>query len=71
MDGRQLYRRLAAERPGCLPVLYMSGYAGRVIPDEELQTAENFIQKPFTPVLLTRKIEAALNSSFGSALSDA
>jgi two-component system, cell cycle sensor histidine kinase and response regulator CckA len=61
LTGRQLAGRLAGQRPG-LAVLYMSGYTddaivhhGRLDPD----TA--FLQKPFTPESLLRRVRDVLD----------
>ncbi|HEX9054977.1 MAG TPA: CHASE3 domain-containing protein [Gemmatimonadales bacterium] len=61
LTGRQLAGRLAGQRPG-LAVLYMSGYTddaivhhGRLDPD----TA--FLQKPFTPETLLRRVRDVLD----------
>ena len=61
MDGRKLYERLAAQRPG-LKVLYMSGYAdatrGAASP---LGGAASSLPKPFTPVDLLNEVRKALS----------
>jgi two-component system cell cycle sensor histidine kinase/response regulator CckA len=73
LDGRTMGDRLREVRPG-LPVLFMSGY-----PEEEvhgsgqLEEGRPFIQKPFTPQDLARKVRqmldetAATSSSAGGA----
>jgi len=48
MDGYQLARYLAAERPD-LPVLFLSGYG-------DVDIASPFLQKPFSPDALVRKV---------------
>jgi len=60
MSGRQLSERLPRDRPG-LPVLFMSGYTdnaighqGRLDPDTE------FVQKPFRPDTLLRRVRQVL-----------
>ncbi len=62
MTGRQLGRKVRADRPG-LPIIYMSGFspdiAGR---DLELQPGEAFLQKPFMANELLRAISASLGS---------
>ena len=61
MNGRELYRRLAALRPD-LKVLYMSGYTDNVILHHGiLETGINFIQKPFSVQGLANKIRTILN----------
>jgi DNA-binding NtrC family response regulator len=62
MNGRELVEKLVASRPG-LPCLLMSGYA-----DDEIlrrgvsQGDTEFLQKPFTPEQLARKVRAVLDS---------
>lgn len=63
MGGRELVERLTVLRPN-LRVIYMSGYTDDAIVrhglmDERLE----FIQKPFTPDALARKIRTALESN--------
>jgi CheY-like chemotaxis protein len=60
MGGRELVERLVAARPG-VRVLYMSGYSGgdilrRGLADEGTE----FLQKPFAPDDLTRKVREVL-----------
>lgn len=62
MNGRELYRRIAADRPR-IRVLYMSGYSDSTaahldIPDPAL----HFLQKPFSVQILLQKIRALLES---------
>lgn len=59
MNGRELYREVAKRLPG-LKVLYMSGYAGDVVGEDE-DFARYFIRKPFTTVALLAKIRAVLD----------
>jgi CheY-like chemotaxis protein len=60
VNGRELADRLLALQPG-LKVLFMSGYADNVIAHHGvLETSGQFIQKPFTPEDLARKIRALL-----------
>jgi two-component system, cell cycle sensor histidine kinase and response regulator CckA len=52
ISGPQLAARLRTVRPD-LPVLFISGYAGRELPSRWLdQAATMFLRKPFTPVEL-------------------
>jgi two-component system, cell cycle sensor histidine kinase and response regulator CckA len=61
MSGRDLADRLAAVRPE-LKVLYMSGYTDDVIVHHGvLDEGTEFIQKPFTPDVLARKIREVLD----------
>ncbi len=60
MNGRQLAETLAAARPD-LKVLYMSGYtAGTIGADGILEPGVQFLQKPFTPLGLGRKVREVL-----------
>jgi two-component system cell cycle sensor histidine kinase/response regulator CckA len=60
MSGRELAERLAAERPGLL-VLYMSGYTGDAIVHQgRLDQDTAFLQKPFAPDALLRRIREVL-----------
>jgi DNA-binding NtrC family response regulator len=61
-DGKQLYERISSDQPG-LPVLYMSGYTDRAILDNGvLNPGIPFIQKPFSPAQLVRKVRAVLDA---------
>ena len=61
-DGKQLYERISSDHPG-LPVLYMSGYTDRAILDNGvLNPGIPFIQKPFSPAQLVRKVRAVLDA---------
>jgi nitrogen-specific signal transduction histidine kinase/CheY-like chemotaxis protein len=60
MNGRELAKRLDSIRPG-MKVLYMSGYTDEVLAFHGIAQPEiEFIQKPFTPSELVRKVELAL-----------
>ncbi len=60
MNGRELYQKMAAIRPG-LKVLFMSGYTDNVIAHHGILDEEvNFLQKPFTVQSLTRKVRQVL-----------
>jgi len=62
MGGRELARRVRAARPGTR-ILFMSGYTDEPVQGareaDDLESA--FIQKPFSPEELTRRIRAALD----------
>jgi two-component system, cell cycle sensor histidine kinase and response regulator CckA len=61
-DGAPLLERLVAARPA-IRALYMSGYADEAIQHVVLVDGAPFIQKPFTPDALTRKVREVLDSS--------
>jgi two-component system cell cycle sensor histidine kinase/response regulator CckA len=63
MNGRELYRRLAAERPG-IKVLFMSGYAGEALSDHGggLEEGLHFLQKPFGISNLARHVRQILDN---------
>ena len=61
-NGRELYHTLKADRP-CLKVLYMSGYTDNVVVHHGvLEPGTAFIQKPFTPHVLARKVRETLDA---------
>jgi two-component system cell cycle sensor histidine kinase/response regulator CckA len=65
-SGPELVERLQAVRPD-VRVLYMSGYAdAAIVQHGELDAGLPFIQKPFTPSALTRKVREALGMSRGA-----
>jgi PAS domain S-box-containing protein len=62
MGGRTLANRLRPERAG-MHVLYMSGYANTGTGQREfVDPAAAFIQKPFTPEVLLRKVREVLDT---------
>jgi CheY-like chemotaxis protein len=61
VGGRELAERLTAARPG-LRVLFVSGYTDDAVVRQGIQHEEvNFLQKPFSPAALTRKIREVLD----------
>ncbi|PYS96265.1 MAG: hybrid sensor histidine kinase/response regulator [Acidobacteria bacterium] len=62
MSGRELSERLSHLRPD-MKVLFMSGYADTAaVQQGVLDEWANFIQKPFTPDALTRKVREILDA---------
>jgi FixJ family two-component response regulator len=63
MSGKLLVERLAARYPA-LKVLFMSGYAGAAITENDrLAPGAAFLQKPFSPATLARTVRAVLDQS--------
>ena len=61
ISGRELAENARKERPG-LRVMYMSGYTDDALGRYGLQgTSDQFVQKPFTPLGLVRKIRNILD----------
>jgi len=61
MNGRELARHIGGLRPGA-QTLFMSGYTDSVIQHHGvLSEGESFLQKPFTPGLLARRVRLALD----------
>jgi DNA-binding response OmpR family regulator len=61
MGGRQLVEAMRVRRPG-LRVLYMSGYTDdAVVLHGVVESTDAFLQKPFTPLGLARKVRALLD----------
>jgi CheY-like chemotaxis protein len=60
MNGRELYESLRKHRPD-MRVLYMSGFTESAFPAEGVKEADfAFIQKPFDPGTLARKLREVL-----------
>ncbi len=62
MGGVELYRRLQQARPG-IKVIYMSGYTDNAIVHQGvLDPCTAFLQKPFSPIGLARKVKEVLQA---------
>jgi CheY-like chemotaxis protein len=61
LSGRDLARQLTQARPG-LKILFMSGYIDQAItPNGELEPGMAFLKKPFSPLILARKVRQVLD----------
>ena len=60
MSGDELARRLSADRPK-MKVLFMSGYTERSAVHPDLTVGASFVQKPFTPEALAKKVRSVLD----------
>jgi two-component system, cell cycle sensor histidine kinase and response regulator CckA len=61
--GRELATRLLERRPD-LPIVFMSGYTrDAMIHSAALRPSESFVEKPFTPGILTQKVREALDAA--------
>jgi two-component system cell cycle sensor histidine kinase/response regulator CckA len=62
LNGREVAQRLGARRPG-IRVLYLSGYTDdAIVHHGVLQAGVAFLQKPFPPAILGRKVREVLDS---------
>jgi DNA-binding response OmpR family regulator len=63
MSGRELGQEIARRFPG-LPVLFMSGYTGEDVRSRGLlEGSAPFVQKPFTPEGLARRVRTLLDGN--------
>ena len=63
LGGRELAEKLSVTRPG-MKVLYMSGYTDdAIVHHGVLDGRASFLEKPFTPDALARKIKEVLSLS--------
>jgi len=61
MSGRDLAQRLSTVRPN-MKLLFMSGYTDHAVMHRDVTPGSAFIQKPFTPENLARKVRTVLDS---------
>jgi len=63
MNGKELHHRIEKIKPG-LKVLYMSGYTANVIAIRGIiKSGIQFLQKPFTPISLGKRVREVLDES--------
>jgi two-component system cell cycle sensor histidine kinase/response regulator CckA len=63
MGGREVAEAVRARRPG-IEVVYMSGYTDDAVVRHGIVEAHTaFLQKPFTPLTLARKVRAVLDGT--------
>ncbi len=67
MGGPELSRRIGKDKPN-MRVLFMSGYTDDSLAGYALDAREAFLQKPFTPGSLTRKVREVLDSGSRPAM---
>jgi DNA-binding response OmpR family regulator len=71
MTGAHLSERLLRERPG-LPILFMSGYTDNaVVHQGRLDPDTDFLQKPFAPEALLRRVRQVLKRGSEHLVRDA
>jgi signal transduction histidine kinase len=67
MNGPELSRQLSDLRPG-IPVLFVSGYSDNDLAKHGTLPSEiNFLEKPFSPASLNRKVRDVLDGSMRAA----
>lgn len=63
MGGHELAKRISTVRPE-MKILYMSGYADGTIGDHGVPDPDiPYLQKPFSRVVLTRKVREVLDGA--------
>ncbi len=66
LSGRDLARQIQNLKPG-IPVLYISGYSDDAVARHGIvDPGTHFLQKPFTPTQLGKKIREILDSRSGA-----
>jgi DNA-binding NtrC family response regulator len=66
VSGRTLFDQMRSEEPD-LKVIFCSGYTDEILGNDALlRQNPNFIEKPFAPEELVRKIRACLDSAPGT-----
>jgi FixJ family two-component response regulator len=66
LGGRELAEAAVRLRPG-MKVMFISGHTQDVILKEGVEKGIAFLQKPFTPLALAKKVREALDSDGRSA----
>jgi len=61
MNGRELSRRIVADRPE-IKVLFMSGYAADILPEDGEDGAMHLLKKPFSMQVLLQTVEGCLQN---------
>jgi PAS domain S-box-containing protein len=61
MSGRELAERLATVRPA-MKILFMSGYSDHALVHDDVTPNAAFLQKPFTPEVLARRVRRILDA---------
>ena len=65
MSGHQAAKALAAAYPA-MKILFVSGYAEKGLADKDATNPQlRFLQKPFTPIGLARKVREVLDAKAG------
>lgn len=66
IGGAELSKRVAAKNPG-IKVLFMSGYIDDSVVRHGIQENEAaFLQKPFTPLSLAKKVREVLDGAIAN-----